>query len=716
MFLPSLRPTSQRAASTTPSRECRKGQFTPTGHILPTTPTAGADADQWRGKQPCTARHLGCAAHLHTAGTTNSFADGLFASKEVKRSSIRTCPLFLVSRYTANVGSATATAMTYASSAAAPPHRLTFSERNVPVPRYVAFDSHSHALGIGSPSGFFCAFCHIVTNSFDVESLFHVTAVEIGLSPAVRNENNRRSAIRALKSWTHIKDGSKPGRWPVGDRHFNVRRERQRLVGSAPHDAVPSACAAPHTRHRPVSRTTPRARPGPIRRAAHTPDRTAPPECPQGPGHNSPEVGPGQQISGRSPTQPRHPQVRPLHPRRLKERPNAIDGHQSPDHRPRRPRRIRGLCGRALDPHDRRSLRSDSIAAMTAGGPVRGPRPPHRDAALHIRRSGARPTTSLYETRPVRPPFADGAAIWDAHQPSVRDPNRSLIARWRVPRPPKTHNRQRFAIDSDGSSDFHEIRGPALLPLRLKRHPFYDHVRHRLIIFTFSSKQSPRRVLDPFADSMSTIDLKPIASAELVDGICSFRVSFDETRILVGLKDGSVALLDAKTLRILCSAKDHSSWVCAVAFSADGKCVATAATNDPKIVLRSVSLADPPTAVLSGHSGGVWDLDFSPDGRLLCSASGDFTVGIWDLASNQLLRKLSGHSSCVNCVRFARDGKRLFSGSDDKTIKEWDVDSGKCVATMTGHTYWVWRLVLSSSADVLLSCSHDKTARLWDLK
>jgi WD40 repeat protein len=118
------------------------------------------------------------------------------------------------------------------------------------------------------------------------------------------------------------------------------------------------------------------------------------------------------------------------------------------------------------------------------------------------------------------------------------------------------------------------------------------------------------------------------------------------------------------------------------------------------------------------HTDTVWALAFSPDGKLLASGSTDRTIRVTDLSVGaESARTLARHESWVYALAFDPSGAILASGSRDDTVLLWDVASGEPLgAALVANTGDVFSLAFSPDGETLGAGGNGpETLVLWDV-
>jgi WD40 repeat protein len=106
-------------------------------------------------------------------------------------------------------------------------------------------------------------------------------------------------------------------------------------------------------------------------------------------------------------------------------------------------------------------------------------------------------------------------------------------------------------------------------------------------------------------------------------------------------------------------------------------------------------------ATLRGHKWSIAAVCFSPDGRLLVTASTDGTARLWSAHSGELVATLNGHKEGLTCAAFSPDGRTLATGSTDDTVKLWSVTTGQELVTLTEFGEDIGALAFSPDGQAL---------------
>jgi WD40 repeat protein len=117
------------------------------------------------------------------------------------------------------------------------------------------------------------------------------------------------------------------------------------------------------------------------------------------------------------------------------------------------------------------------------------------------------------------------------------------------------------------------------------------------------------------------------------------------------------------------------------------------------------------------HADVIYGVAYSPDGKLMATASMDKTVKVWDLSAGKIKYDLKDCSDAVYSVAFSRDTDpaklRLIGGSADKSVKMWGMADGKVMRSMTNHQDIVYAVGWLPDGRIV-SVSADKVVKVWN--
>jgi len=214
--------------------------------------------------------------------------------------------------------------------------------------------------------------------------------------------------------------------------------------------------------------------------------------------------------------------------------------------------------------------------------------------------------------------------------------------------------------------------------------------------------------------------------------VCTF--SSNSSYLATGCEDDTLVVWEMSTKSILRTYSGHDASVTACSFTPDSKFIVSGSTNGD-LRLWDVQTQDSGLHIAyecDGHDLGVNGCEFSPcppvkadNGSstmqyLLATCGNDDVVRLFNVVvgSNYafvLDAELRSHNTNINCCRFSPNGKLLASASGDKTVIVWNVSTRTIMMTLRGHQRFVTSCAFSTCNNYLASGSNDKTILVWKI-
>lgn len=176
---------------------------------------------------------------------------------------------------------------------------------------------------------------------------------------------------------------------------------------------------------------------------------------------------------------------------------------------------------------------------------------------------------------------------------------------------------------------------------------------------------------------------------------------------------GEVEVFDTGTFaKVGPTLEGHSDVVMSVAWSADGKWLATGSQDKTARLWQWPGGKE--LKVFKDHSDAVTRVCFSSDGKSLYTASMDHNLRRYDTDKGTLVRAFTGHNEGVTAMALSQTNNILISAGSEPQLRRWNPDGGENTANYGGHGATVTEIVFSKDTKFMASASGDHTIRLWD--
>lgn len=196
----------------------------------------------------------------------------------------------------------------------------------------------------------------------------------------------------------------------------------------------------------------------------------------------------------------------------------------------------------------------------------------------------------------------------------------------------------------------------------------------------------------------------------------------DSKYFVSGSQDNTANVWDVQAGKALVTYKGHSGAVERVAWSPDGKSIASASYDGT--VQTWEAATGKQITIYKGHGGvPVWEVAWSPDGTRIVSGTGSAgafgpvtannSAKVWEAATGKTLLTYSGHSGQVYALAWSPDGKGIVSGGDDNSARVWSAATGQTELVYSGHSGIVFKVAWSPDGKYIASASVDGTVQVW---
>lgn len=201
-------------------------------------------------------------------------------------------------------------------------------------------------------------------------------------------------------------------------------------------------------------------------------------------------------------------------------------------------------------------------------------------------------------------------------------------------------------------------------------------------------------------------------SAQLPGIIYTLCLLKDKNILLVGTSEGKIHVIDLDEKKEIKTLQNHNQAVFDVQYSPQHKFILSAGGDGVLSVISAEDFRTLKLFKLCGEKLRAVDIT----NELAAIACGDGFIRMIDLNELKLINEFPAHTGSVYSVKFSPDGKHLLSGGKDAHLKIWKMEDGQWMMdqSIPAHNFAIYSIVFSPDGKYFATASRDKTIKVWD--
>lgn len=201
-----------------------------------------------------------------------------------------------------------------------------------------------------------------------------------------------------------------------------------------------------------------------------------------------------------------------------------------------------------------------------------------------------------------------------------------------------------------------------------------------------------------------------------IGSVLCVNVSLDSSLFAAGFENGAIKVYEVATGKEIHTFIGHAAGIADICFV--GSDLVCSASHDATLSLWQTKQGIRVTS-MRGHSRGVYGCAANKSGQTIVSVSWDTSIKVWEGRTGKLqstLKTQGQHNTPINCVSFHPEGQLVVVGSWDATLKIWDTFNQKRLKVLKGHKSSVQACAYAPSGRHIVSAGLDGEVKVWSTK